>query len=106
MEIITEWMFHIVNEVCIISHFQLMVCRGATEQLTLAERGKFHENSTQFLGSSACVYITTYRTGYVFISRQALAWEGDYKIHPVHGCVCALVCRADFSKTATATDFL
>ena len=36
--------------------------------------------------------------------------EGDYKMHPVRACVCAgvcaLVCHADFSKTATATDFL
>ena len=42
----------------------------------------------------------------IFISRRALAREGDYKLHPVRGCVCALVCHADFSKTATATDFL
>ena len=26
--------------------------------------------------------------------------------HPVRACVCALVCHADFSKIATATDFL
>ena len=42
----------------------------------------------------------------VIISRRALAQEGDYEMHPVHVCVCALVCHADFSKTATATDFL
>ena len=46
----------------------------------------------------------------VFISHRALAREGDYKTHPVGACVrvCvhALVCHADFSKTATATDFL
>ena len=43
-----------------------------------------------------------------FISRRALAREGDYKMHPVCAWVrvCALVCHADFSKTATATDFL
>ena len=46
----------------------------------------------------------------IFISRRAIAREGDYKMHLVHACVCALVCalvcHADFSKTATATDFL
>ena len=45
-----------------------------------------------------------------FISRRALAWEGDYEMMPVCVCVCAcvhaLVCHADFSKTTTATDFL
>ena len=40
------------------------------------------------------------------ISRRALAREGDYKMHPVRACVRVLVCHADFSKTATATDFL
>ena len=38
----------------------------------------------------------------VVITRRALAQEGDYKMHPVR----ALVCHTDFSKTATATDFL
>ena len=37
-----------------------------------------------------------------FISRRALAWEGDYEMMPVCACVgtcvCALVCDADFSK--------
>ena len=42
----------------------------------------------------------------IVISRQALAREGDYKMHPVRACVCAVVCHADFSKTATATEFL
>ena len=40
------------------------------------------------------------------ISRRALGREGDYKMHPVCACMCALVCHAGFSKTATATDFL
>ena len=48
----------------------------------------------------------------IFISRRALAREGDYKMHPVRAwvrvcaCVgvCVLVCHADFSQTAT--DFL
>ena len=40
------------------------------------------------------------------ISRRALAWEGDYEMMSVCACVCALVSHADFSKTATATDFL
>ena len=48
--------------------------------------------------------------GRFIISRRALAREGDYKMHPVRGwvggCVRALVCHADFSKTATATNFL
>ena len=39
------------------------------------------------------------------ISRRALAREGDYEMS-VCACVCALVSHADFSKTATATDFL
>ena len=47
---------------------------------------------------------------HIIISCRALAWEGDYEMHPVRACVracvCALVCHADFSKTATATDFL
>ena len=48
----------------------------------------------------------------IVISRQALAWEEDYKMHPVcmrgwvRACVCALMCHTDFSKTATATEFL
>ena len=42
--------------------------RGATEQSTLAERGEFHKNSTPILrvDYSCTVYITTYRTSYVF----------------------------------------
>ena len=44
----------------------------------------------------------------LFIAHRALAREGDYEMH--HACVCvrvcALVCHADFSKTATAIDFL
>ena len=44
--------------------------------------------------------------GFFFISRRALAREGDYEMRSVCACVCALVSRADFSKTATATDFL
>ena len=39
------------------------------------------------------------------MSRRALALERDYEMHPVRACVCALVCYADFSKTATSTDF-
>ena len=46
----------------------------------------------------------------IFISRRALAREGDYEMMPVcacvHVCVRALVCHADFSKTTTATDVL
>ena len=49
-------------------------------------------------------------SSFIFISCWALVREGDYKMHPVRACVCAcvcvLVCHADFSKTATATDFL
>ena len=45
-----------------------------------------------------------------FISRRALAREGDYEMMPVcacvHACVRALVSHADSSKTTTATDFL
>ena len=45
----------------------------------------------------------------IFISRRALAREGDYKMMSVCACVrvCvrALVSHADFSKTTTATDF-
>ena len=50
----------------------------------------------------------TYRgSGLVFfISCRALAREGDYKMHHVCACVCALVCHADFSQTTTARDFL
>ena len=44
----------------------------------------------------------------IFISRRALAREGDYEMMPVCACVRvrALVSHADFSKTTTATDFL
>ena len=42
----------------------------------------------------------------IFISRRALAREGDYEMMPVCVCVRALVSHADFSKTTTATDFL
>ena len=42
----------------------------------------------------------------IIISRRALAREGDYEMMSVCACVCALVSHADFSKTATATDFL
>ena len=46
----------------------------------------------------------------VFISRRALAREGDYEMMPVYACVraCvrALVSHADSSKTTTTTDFL
>ena len=46
----------------------------------------------------------------IFISRRALAREGDYEMMPVCACVrmCvrSLVSHADFSKTTTATDFL
>ena len=44
----------------------------------------------------------------IFISRQALAWEGDYEMMPVRVRVGVrmLVCHADFSKTTTATDVL
>ena len=45
-----------------------------------------------------------------FISRRALAREGDYEMMPVcvcvRACVRALVSHADSSKTTTATDFL
>ena len=41
-----------------------------------------------------------------FISRRALAREGDYEMMSVRACVCACVSHADFSKTTTATDFL
>ena len=40
------------------------------------------------------------------LSQRALAREGDYKMPPEGACLCALVCHADFSKTATATDVL
>ena len=50
----------------------------------------------------------------LFISRRALAQEGDYEMMPVRACVraCVRVCvralvsHADSSKTTTATDFL
>ena len=46
----------------------------------------------------------------IFISRLALAREGDYEMMPVcacvRACVRALVSHADSSKTTTATDFL
>ena len=46
----------------------------------------------------------------LFISRRALAREGDYEMMPVcacvRACVRALVSHADSSKTTTATDFL
>ena len=46
----------------------------------------------------------------IFISRRALAREGDYEMMPVcacvRACVRALVSHADSSKTTTATDFL
>ena len=42
----------------------------------------------------------------IFISRRALAREGDYEMMSVCVCVRALVSHADFSKTTTATDFL
>ena len=46
----------------------------------------------------------------IFISRRALAREGDYEMMSVCVsacvCVCALDSHADSSKTATATDFL
>ena len=50
----------------------------------------------------------------IFISRRALAREGDYEMMPVCACVRACVCacvralvsHADFSKTTAATDFL
>ena len=41
----------------------------------------------------------------LFISRRALAREGDYEMMPVCAGVRVLVCHADFSKTTTATDF-
>ena len=43
---------------------------------------------------------------FFFISRRALAREGDYEMMPVCACVRALVSHADSSKTTTATDFL
>ena len=47
---------------------------------------------------------------FFFISRRALAREGDYEMMSVcacvRACVRALVSHADFSKTTTATDFL
>ena len=43
---------------------------------------------------------------YIFISRRALAREGDYEMMPVCACVRALVSHADSSKTTIATDFL
>ena len=47
---------------------------------------------------------------FLIISRWALAQEGDYEMMSVcacvRACVCALDSHADFSKTATATDFL
>ena len=42
----------------------------------------------------------------IIISRRALARGGDYEMMPVCACVRVLVSHADFSKTATATDFL
>ena len=47
----------------------MVYSRGATEQSTLAERGKFHENSIPILRvdySYVYKYITTYWSGYVF----------------------------------------
>ena len=38
----------------------------------------------------------------IFVSRRALAREGDYEMVPVR----VLVCHSDFSKITTATDFL
>ena len=43
---------------------------------------------------------------FTVVKNAALAREGDYEMMPVRACVCALVSHADFSKTATATDFL
>ena len=52
--------------------------------------------------------ISSYK--FFFISRRALAREGDYEMMPVcacvRACVRALVSHADSSKTTTATDFL
>ena len=46
----------------------------------------------------------------LFISRRALAREGDYEMMPVcacvRACVRALVSHVSSSKTTTATDFL
>ena len=62
--------------------------------------------------------ITFWERSKFFISRRALAREGDYEMMPVCACVCvcvrvcmracvrALVSHADSSKTTTATDFL
>ena len=58
--------------------------------------------ATQFLSNMLFMYF--------FISRRALAREGDYEMMPVcacvRACVRALVSHADSSKTTTATDFL
>ena len=41
----------------------------------------------------------------VFISRRALAREGDYNLHHVCAYVRACVCHAVFSETTTVTHF-
>ena len=51
-------------------------------------------------------YIVIFDLDPLFISRRALAQEGDYEMMPVCACVRALVSHADSSKTTTATDFL
>ena len=55
-------------------------------------------------------YPTNFTHCFLFISRRALAREGDYEMMPVcacvRACVHALVSHADSSKTTTATDFL
>ena len=57
-----------------------------------------------------CIYVngicTLYSCLVLVISRRALAREGDYEMMSVCACVRALVSHADFSKTATSTDFL
>ena len=40
---------------------------------------------------------------FFIICCKALAWEGDYEMHPVHACVPLLVCRSDFSETTAVT---
>ena len=53
---------------------------------------------------------TQHKFGLLFISRWALAREGDCEMMSVCACLSAcmraLVSHADFSETATATDFL
>ena len=40
---------------------------------------------------STFIYTSPFLILLIFISRWALAWEGDYEIHPVRACVRACV---------------